>query len=154
MERRWKEQHQRFNPAYFKYEILEVCPKDDLDEREKFHIADQNTLHPYGFNIQRGGGKGWDMVWTDEMRAAVSAIHKGKKLSETHAKAFGQAQTGKTKTAETRARMSQAQKGKPAPNRGKHVWTDEERQRVRDETKARHAAGTMGPHRNQYTKSK
>ena len=44
---------------YFVWSIVEECPKEKLDEREIFYIADGNTFtNPKGFNLTPGGEKG------------------------------------------------------------------------------------------------
>lgn len=46
----------------FSFEILEECNKELLDEREKYWIAEINTLIPNGYNMIQGGGNGAGLV--------------------------------------------------------------------------------------------
>ena len=39
----------------FTYEILELCDKEELDEKEKFYIKKYNSLAPNGYNQTIGG---------------------------------------------------------------------------------------------------
>lgn len=39
----------------FQLEILEECPANELDEKEKYWIEKLNTLTPKGYNILQGG---------------------------------------------------------------------------------------------------
>ena len=39
----------------FFFEILEECPQEDLDEKERYWISRKNTLVPNGYNILSGG---------------------------------------------------------------------------------------------------
>lgn len=68
IERRYK-QHKRINTDNtifhnaireygfdaFDFEIIELCAKDSLDEKEKFYIKKCNTIYPKGYNIATGG---------------------------------------------------------------------------------------------------
>jgi len=39
----------------FKIEILEECPIEQLNEKEKYYIQKYNTIYPNGYNKQLGG---------------------------------------------------------------------------------------------------
>lgn len=39
----------------FNFEIIEECPKKELNEKEIFYIDFYNTITPFGYNIQTGG---------------------------------------------------------------------------------------------------
>jgi group I intron endonuclease len=39
----------------FEFTLLEECPQEDLDRREREFITSLNTLHPRGFNMTEGG---------------------------------------------------------------------------------------------------
>ena len=45
------------HPTSFRFQILEICPKEKLNEREKYYIEFYDSLHPNGFNHTKGGGK-------------------------------------------------------------------------------------------------
>lgn len=68
IDRRWKEHGatrkprshlekalRRYGRDAFRFEVLEVCPPELLDERERYHIARLGTLAPLGFNREPGG---------------------------------------------------------------------------------------------------
>lgn len=71
IERRYK-QHKRINTGNtifhnaireygfeaFDFEIIELCTKDSLDEKEKIYIKKYNTVYPKGYNIATGGHTG------------------------------------------------------------------------------------------------
>ena len=42
----------------FDFEIIELCTKDSLDEKEKIYIKKYNTVYPKGYNIATGGHTG------------------------------------------------------------------------------------------------
>lgn len=50
----------------------------DLDDRERFWIAELNSMHPNGYNLL-GGGQNARIVMA-ETRAKISAANKGRKL--------------------------------------------------------------------------
>ena len=105
IERRWKQHHKRFNPAYFKYEILEVCAPDELCAREKFHVQDQNTVRPYGFNGTIGGNglHGIIPTFTPAHRANLSASLKATWARSPDRKSWNAGQLGvQSHTPETR----------------------------------------------------
>jgi len=39
----------------FTVAVLEICSKAELDNREVFHISEQKSLYPHGFNLTPGG---------------------------------------------------------------------------------------------------
>ena len=68
----------------FTAEIIEVCPVEQLNEREMFWIKELNTKVPNGYNLTDGGEgtSGW--ICTDKTRAILSAQRKGVKKSPEH----------------------------------------------------------------------
>ena len=57
----------------FGFAIMEVCAPEERLALEALHIEALGTAAPAGFNIQRDPTKGFDHIWTDDMRAALSA---------------------------------------------------------------------------------
>ena len=47
---------QKYGVDAFTFEIIEECSLDDLNEREKFWIAEYNTYKGFGYNCNEGGG--------------------------------------------------------------------------------------------------
>lgn len=47
---------QKYGAAAFEFEILEECPLEELDSREKYWIAFYNTFKGFGYNCNEGGG--------------------------------------------------------------------------------------------------
>lgn len=60
----------------FTFEILEHCAPGERFAREAHYISTLNTLVPNGFNIQKDPTKGPTCVWSQDMRAARSALNK------------------------------------------------------------------------------
>lgn len=117
---------QKYGWENFSYEVLESdIPRDMLDEREIFYIAENNCVAPNGYNLTKGGNS--RKVLSDEARkkisiatraamtpevcAFLSAINKGKTLSEEHKAKIGKAGIGRKHTEESKQKMSEAQKG-------------------------------------------
>ena len=101
----------------FKAEVLEECPCEMLNEREKFWIEKFDCMSPKGYNLTSGGDGGY--IRTEETLEKMRLANEGRTLSEeTRAKisAANQGENnhfyGKKHTEESKAKMSAAQKGK------------------------------------------
>lgn len=140
----------------FKVEVLEECPREMLNEREKYWIKFFNCMVPNGYNLTDGGDT--NFIVSDETRAKISEAHKNPspetraKLSESHKgqtpwnkgkkleplseehKAKISAST-KNPPPEIRAKMSEAHSGKKNPFYGKHHT---------EESKAKMSASKVG----------
>ena len=86
----------------FKFEILEECGIDILDEQEKFWIQHKNSIKN-GYNLREGGHFS---RYSDESRLRISMAHKGKVLSQAHREKMSKARLGKSFTDETKRKMS------------------------------------------------
>ena len=53
-----------------KFEVIEECPDDMLNEREHFWIEKLNSLRPNGYNLTTGGGA---FEFSEESKAKMSA---------------------------------------------------------------------------------
>ena len=93
----------------FTVEVLETCPVDKLNEREKFWIRELNTRTPNGYNLTDGGDGNSNP--SEETR---------KKISENHADVSGENNPnyGKECSPETREKIAAAHRGKPSPRKG------------------------------------
>lgn len=47
---------QKYGEKAFNFEVIEECPLERLDEREKYWIAFYNTYKGFGYNCSEGGG--------------------------------------------------------------------------------------------------
>lgn len=102
----------------FELSIVETCEITQLNERERYWIQcfDSYVSSGMGYNMTLGGDGAspgeanpfFGKTHTQTTRAHISAIHKGKPLSEAHKAAIGKACKGKINSQETRARMSRA----------------------------------------------
>ncbi len=113
----------------FTVEVLEICPVEKLDEREKFWIATLNSKSPNGYNLTDGGSV---TNPSEETRARISANHAdvsgeknpfyGQKHSEETRAIISAAKKGKSHkphSKETRDKISASNKGKHSQNKGK-----------------------------------
>jgi group I intron endonuclease len=48
----------RYGHEQFTIEVVEECSYEQLDEREKYHIAQHNSQVPNGYNVTKGGSGG------------------------------------------------------------------------------------------------
>ena len=95
----------------FKAEIIEECPREMLNEREKFWIKFYDCMAPKGYNLTSGGDS--DFTVSDETREKLRVAGEVKILSEETRAKIGAAQIGHEVTPETRAKISAAKKGIP-----------------------------------------
>lgn len=84
----------------FHAEILESCPEPTSCEREKWWIDTLDTYHN-GYNSTKGGDGGAGTKWSDEARERQSQSRMGMKFSAEH-----------------KANLSKAHKGKASWNKG------------------------------------
>lgn len=68
------------NPSAFKFEVLEYCESEDLNEKEVFYISKFNTMNmAYGYNLCEGGKSTTGRVCTEETRKKISEKKTGYK---------------------------------------------------------------------------
>lgn len=123
-----KEDIEKYGKDVFTFEILHdgIIP-ELLNSFEKEAIAKFNCVHPNGYNKNRGG-RGV-VSHSDEAKEKISAVHKGKPLSEEHRLKLSKANKGKKHTAGSRRKMSDAHKGK--------TLSEETRQKMSESRKGR-----------------
>ncbi len=57
----------------FRFEVIEVCCTEMLNEREAHHIRERGTMDPHGYNLTAGGE---GIVPSEETRGVLSAARK------------------------------------------------------------------------------
>ncbi len=88
----------KYKPENHTYEILCVCEKEMLSEKEKFFVAEYKTFNtPNGLNIRDGGGNRASL--SDEQKRKISQTLTGKKHSPERIEANRKGQ-GKRKLSE------------------------------------------------------
>ena len=60
----------KYGPDAFEWEIVEPCPRGELDDRGAFYIFAFDCLSPKGYNLASGGGQA--QCYTAEARAKLS----------------------------------------------------------------------------------
>lgn len=90
------------NPKAFKYEVLCICEKKELNDLEIFYIEKYKTTNSnFGYNIERGGIGGGRM--SEETKKKISEANKGntvmvgRKLTDEWKKHLSEAQPHKKK---------------------------------------------------------
>ena len=102
-------------PETLKMEYIKTCySEEELDEWEKYFIFVYDTLHPNGYNLEKGG------------RGGVPSDVTKKKLSESR-KGENNPMFGKHLSDETRKKISEAKKGRTPPNKGKSMSEEQKR---------------------------
>lgn len=148
-------------PQRFTFRILERCPKEMLNDREKHYIQVYNCVWPLGYNKTSGGSSGSVVSdatkrkiseaqkgntntkgkklppHSEETKHKISEAHKGKILSEEHRRKMSEAHKGKKlppHSEEHRRKMSEALKGKKLP-----PLSEEAKRKISEAQKQRHA---------------
>ena len=93
--------------------IASAISKDDLAHIEKIAIEQYNSMCPNGYNMTGGGEGTYRVAPSEEKRKKISKSLSGRKLSDAHKLALGQAQKGKIIPEDTRKKMSDAHKLRP-----------------------------------------
>ena len=93
-EKRWKQHCQESRPGKthalsnairkygaenMKFEVIEECPDDMLNEREHYWIEKLNSLRPNGYNLTTGGGA---FEFSEESKAKMSATRQQKSIDK------------------------------------------------------------------------
>ena len=62
----------KYGTENMKFEVVEECADELLNDREQHWIRELNTLSPHGYNLRSGGGVGESV--SDETKARMSAM--------------------------------------------------------------------------------
>lgn len=93
----------------FKFEILEICPSEDLNIREIYWIRELQSMNPgFGFNRHEGGLGG---ALTGEALVRMSKSLTGRNLSEDHRNKISSALTGVSRPEDVKAKISLSKSG-------------------------------------------
>lgn len=117
----------KYGKAAFTWEVLEECPRELLNEREKLLIAALDTIKN-GFNCTSGGdGIIAGFKHSSEERAAKSARQRGKPHSAEHNRRVSEALTGR----QVSPAMVQHLRSLAAAQRGTRVvFSDQHRKNI------------------------
>lgn len=92
----------------FSVEILELCNKDNLNDREVYWVTHHNCVHPNGFNLTSGGG--YNTIFSDETKAKIAEANRHRVISEETRNKMRNAQSNRTQ--EHRQKIGESNKGK------------------------------------------
>ena len=111
----------------FSIEEIEECCKEVLDEREKYWIAQLNTLIPNGYNMTIGG-EGGD-TWTNNPNKELSLMkmivaNRGKKRSKEFCENLSKKLTGRRGSSEKAKQAAETRKNNIAKTRGYSSWEE------------------------------
>lgn len=124
----------------FTVEIIETCPVEHLNEREKYWISELDCIAPHGYNLTDGGDTAIKI--SEETRARMSVAKKGKPSNRK----------GKPLTEEHKAKIAASKKGKTPHNKGKHL--SEEQKAVLSAANKGENNPNYGKHRSPETIAK
>lgn len=158
-----------------KFEILEECFREDLNEKEIFYISKFDSFHgKNGLNLRSGGGQ--NSLMSDESKKKMSERLKGNKYalgmrhSEESKKKMSESRKGKKFTAEHIENMRKASLGKKLSDETKRkigiksvgrYFSPEARKKISDagigrkhsdETKIKIGLGSLGKTQNKKNK--
>lgn len=101
-----------------KFEILQVCEREQLNELEVYYIElFQCFDSKYGLNLRSGGNQ---YKQSEETKQKISIANKGRKLSIASRKNMSNGQKGKIFSVEHRKKISEANNGNKHPMFGKY----------------------------------
>ena len=111
------EDREKYGLENFDVEILaDVDTQEESWELEKKYILEYNTLHPNGYNVSTGGGRGF--TYQEERNKKISEATKGennywygKKFSDEHRKKISEGNKGKKRSEEFKKHMSEISRG-------------------------------------------
>ena len=89
-----------------KFEVIEECKLEELNERELYWTSYYNALHPYGLVLKAGGEPNGTGTMSEITKQKMSKSHIGKKDSEETKQKKSQSAKGRVKTAEWRQNIS------------------------------------------------
>ena len=118
--------YNKYGVDNFRFYIVEECEICELDERERYYIALNNSDNrEYGYNIEPGGNKNKQLSdetkeklrlanigkkMPDEVKNKISATNKGRRISDEQKELLRKMHTGLRHSEETKKKISQVQK--------------------------------------------
>jgi group I intron endonuclease len=115
----------------FKFEIIEECVKEIIDEREKFWINYYDSDNEdKGYNLESGGNK--NKIVAEETKQKISSSVKKVYLSEEYREKHRKKIIGKKKgqlSEETKLKLSLANKGKHPSEESRRKMSESQKKR-------------------------
>lgn len=98
---------QKYGKENFTVEQIDAaCDREELNYKEGYWIARYNSMVPKGYNLCDGGESTGGYIHTEESKAKMSSIRKGRFCGENHPR------FGKPHSEETKKKISENRKGK------------------------------------------
>ena len=115
----------------FRFEILEECGRDELNEREIYWIAYFDSFRN-GYNLCEGGNSTKGRTCSTETRRRISEANKGRRFDADAIKRRTESLQNHLKedpvfAEEYRNKLSEIHKGKPSWNKGKPCPADKKK---------------------------
>ena len=161
----------KYGRENFRYGVIKSCAsKEELDYWEKYFLVALHSKTPHGYNCTDGGEGTIGLERTPEYRAKMSAakknpsaetrakmsaVHKGKPLSDEHRAKIGATQKGKKLSEETKAKIGAKKKGVPkSPEHKAKLAAANTGKKASAETKAKMSAKRKGKRHTQEARAK
>lgn len=106
----------KYGEENFGYEVLCYCSEEELDDKERFFIAEYDSLKN-GYNCTEGGGGISGYHHTPEAKRKIGDAFRGRVIPEEFRRLSSERQKGKKLTPEHRQALSEA-------------WTEERKERL------------------------
>jgi len=104
--------------SLWKYEVLEYCALNELDDRETFWISYYDTFHN-GYNMTKGGGGARGAQISEETREKQRKAKLGTKMSDSAKEKMSLARKGKKKNKNWIEKIANSHRGKKMSNEAK-----------------------------------
>lgn len=116
LQRAWN----KYGKEAFRFEIIEICLKSQLIEKETNYIKLYNsTDENFGYNSCPTGVSALGRKHSEETKRKIGLAHKGKKLEQYQIEALRKANIGKIHSEERRKAHGNRVKGRKHPPRSK-----------------------------------
>lgn len=102
----------KYGENNFTFEVLELCSKDKLLEREQFYIDTLNCVRPNGYNLNPTAGSNLGRKFSDDFKEKARARQLGKTYSDETKQLQREIRLGIPRDPEIGKKISKAKKGK------------------------------------------
>lgn len=123
----------------FKFEIIEICHKEELSEKEKYWINYYHSISPYGYNLTDGGDGGNTFRYRTEEQMEETKKKISNAVSGENNGFFGKHHSEKTKEKLKQInigkKLSQETKNKISESLQNHIVTNSTKQKISEATK-------------------
>lgn len=112
----------------FSFQLIESCPIEELDEREKYYVDLHRALVD-GYNLKSGGHK--NFIFSEETKRKISESNKGRTVTMEQKEKIRKTLTGFKHSEEAKMNMGNSHKGEKNGNYKKgHLYSKERRRNM------------------------